>query len=163
MKSIYLFPNKLKIPALTLFLVSCLIIILDFLNLYTLPELETYVFAIVSDDGSIFNPTAEFSSIIKNDVTGELTELMFYIGGIILFFSKEKIEDEIISYIRLKSLVYSTYFAFTLLILNQIFVYGFSAMFVDIFFYHGFLIFLNIFYYTKLFIYKKQFSYENED
>ncbi len=163
MKRIYLFPNKLKIPALVVFLLSCIAMILEVAEIYTLPELKTSVFAIVSDDGSLFNPTTEYSSIIINSITDEIIDCMFFIGGIVLAFSKEKIEDEMISYIRLKSLVYSTYFSFSLLILNELLVYGFSAFYASIFFYYAFILFLNIFYYTKLFIYKKQFSHENED
>jgi len=163
MKSIYLFPNKLKIPALLLFLCSAVLFTLDATEIFTLPEIETSVLAIVSDDGNIFKPTAEYSSIIKNSITDEIIECMFFIGGIILAFSKEKIEDEMITYIRLKSLVYATYFLFSLLILNELFIYGWASLYIDIFFLYVFVIFLNIFYYTKLFIYKKQFSYENED
>lgn len=163
MKSIYLFPNKLKIPALVIFLISCIVYTIEASDIYTLPELETYVFAIVSDDGNLFNPTSEYSSIIKNSITDEIIQCMFFIGGIVLAFSKEKIEDEMITYIRLKSLVYATYFLFSLLILNELLIYGWASLYIDIFFYYAFVIFLNIFYYTKLFIYKKQFSYENED
>ncbi|WLD23111.1 hypothetical protein NU10_10375 [Flavobacterium dauae] len=163
MKSIYLFPNKLKIPALVIFLLSCIVMIVEATEIYTLPEFKTYVFAIVSDDGSFFNPTPEYSSFIINSITDEIIECMFFVGGLVLAFSKEKIEDEMITYIRLKSLVYSTYFSFSLLILNELLVYGFSAFYASIIFYYAFVLFLNIFYYTKLFIYKKQFSYENED
>jgi len=163
MKPVYLFPNKLKIPALVFFLFSCIAFTFEALEIYRLPEIETYVFAIISDDGNFFHPTAEYSSFIKNSITDEVIECMFFIGGIVLAFSKEKIEDEMITYIRLKSLVYATYFSFSLLILNQIFVYGFSVMYATMFFYYAFILFLNIFYYTKLFIYKKQFSHENED
>src|SRR5690606_32793650 len=101
-----------------IFLLSCILYIIEAAEIYTLPELETYVFAMVSDDGSLFNPTPEYSSIIKNSITDEIIECMFFIGGIVLVFSKEKIEDEMITYIRLKSLVYATYFLFSLLILN---------------------------------------------
>lgn len=163
MKSIYLFPNKLKIPALIVFVCSCILFILEGTEIYILPEFEIPVFAIVSDDGNLFNPSAEYSSIIKNSFTDEIMECMFFIGGIILAFSREKIEDEMITYIRLKSLVYATYFLFSLLILNELFIYGWASLYTDIFFLYGFILFLNIFYYTKLFIHKKQFSYENED
>ncbi len=89
--------------------------------------------------------------------------MFLFISGIILAFSKEKIEDEMITSIRLKSLVYTTYFIFSLLILGEIFIYGLPFLNVIMGFLYFFVILANLFYYTKLFIYKKQFSYENED
>lgn len=164
MKSIYLFPNKLKIPALLVFIIALILYFADAVdNFIEIPKIEIPVFALFSDDGNFIKPESEYSTIIINNIADEIISCMFFIGGIILAFSKEKIEDEMITYIRLKSLVYSTYFSFSLLILNELFVYGYAALYVPIFFYKAFLIFLNIFYYTKLFIYKKQFSYENED
>ncbi|UUV21917.1 hypothetical protein [Paenimyroides aestuarii] len=163
MKNIYLFPNKLKIPALVLFLFSCIAMLLEAAEIYTLPELKTSVFAVVSDKGNLFNPSAEYSSIITNSITDEIIECMFFISGIVLAFSKEKIEDELITFIRFKSLVYATYFTILLLVLSEIFIYGWAFLSFLMIYFYSFILFLNIFYYTKLFIYKKQFSYENED
>lgn len=164
MKSIYLFPNKFKIPALLVFILSLVLYVADTAdNILEIPNLEIPVFALISDDGSLMSPKPEYSAIIKNNISDEIISCMFFIGGIILAFSKEKIEDEMITLLRLKSLVYATYFSFSLLILNELLVYGFAALYAPIFFYKAFLLFLNIFYYTKLFIYKKQFSHENED
>ena len=161
MKSIYLFPNKLKIPALVLCIISFTLIILqmDILEF----EINTKVFAISSDyilneNGANLNFT-----IITDNIYNEILDITFFISGIILAFSKEKTEDEMIGLIRYKSLVYSSYFTFSMLILSEIFIYGASFIPVIMFFFYGFILFLNIFYYTKLFIYKKQFSYENED
>ena len=163
MKTIYLFPHRLKIPALIIFILSIVLMAGDEAELFEVPNLEVPVFALVSDDGNLMSPNPEYSVIIENDISGEIIACMFFIGGIVLAFSKERIEDEMISYLRLKSLVYATYFSFSILILNQLLIYGFSALYIPIFFYNAFLLFLNIFYYTKLFIYKKQFSHENED
>nr|WP_298006195.1 hypothetical protein [uncultured Flavobacterium sp.] len=99
----------------------------------------------------------------KQNIYNEILDCSFFISGIILAFSKEKIEDEMITFIRLKSLVYTTYFIFSLLILGEIFIYGLSFLNVIMGFLYFFVILANLFYYTKLFIYKKQFSYENED
>lgn len=161
MKSIYLFPNKLKIPALVIFIISLLLIILQYSGIKT--EINTTVFAFVSD--TVIFPTGNniYFSFDKQDIYNEILDCSFFISGIILAFSKEKIEDEMITFIRLKSLVYTTYFIFSLLILGEIFIYGLSFLNVIMGFLYFFVILANLFYYTKLFIYKKQFSYENED
>lgn len=164
MKTIYLFPNKLKIPAFIVFALAVLLTVgSEMTHTFEIPEIEASVFALVSDNGDFLSSQPEYTSVIKNNITDEIISCMFFIGGIVLAFSKEKIEDEMISYLRLKSLVYATYFSFSVLILNELFVYGWAAINIPIFFYNAFLLFLNIFYYTKLFLYKKQFSHENED
>lgn len=125
-------------------------------------EINIKVFAIASDH--ILNGNNDvYFGIATENIYNELLDIIFFSSGIILAFSKEKTEDEMISLLRYKSLVYSTYFTFGMLILSEIFVYGGSFVFVIMFFFYCFILFLNIFYYTKLFIYKKQFSYENED
>lgn len=160
MKNIYLFPNKLKIPALILCIISFVMIILQ-LNLFEY-EINIKVFAIVSDHVLNGNNDTYFGIATEN-VYNELLDIIFFASGIVLAFSKEKTEDEMIGLIRYKSLTYATYFTFGMLILSEIFVYGGSFVFVVMFFFYCFILFLNIFYYSKLFIYKKQFSYENED
>ena len=162
MKSIYLFPNKLKIPALLLFLISFVLILLQSTHTFDV-EINTKVFAIANDYILEGENLDRYSVIITDNIYNEILDITFFLSGVILAFSKEKTEDEMIGLIRYKSLTYSTYFTFSMLILSEIFIYGASFIPVIMFFFYGFILFLNIFYYTKLFIYKKQFSYENED
>ena len=160
MKSIYLFPNQLKIPALVLCLISFVMIILQ-INSFEY-EINMKVYAIASD--AILNGNNDiYFGIATENIYNELLDIIFFSSGIVLAFSKEKTEDEMIALIRYKSLTYATYFTFGMLILSEIFIYGGSFVFVIMFFFYCFILFLNIFYYTKLFIYKKQFSHENED
>ena|SRR5690606_21305623 len=160
MKRIYLFPNKLKIPALVVFIISLILIVLHYSDITT--EINATVFVFVSDT---FMPNSNnvYFGFDKQNIYNEILDCSFFISGIILAFSREKVEDEMITFIRLKSLLYTTYFIFTLLILSEIFIYGLSFLNVIMGFLYSFVILTNIFYYTKLFIYKKQFSYENED
>lgn len=160
MKRIYLFPNRLKIPALVIFVISLILIILHYSDITT--EINATVFVFVSDT---FTSTANKTCFAfdNQNIYNEILDCTFFISGIILAFSKEKVEDEMITFIRLKSLVYTTYFIFVLLILSEIFIYGIPFLNVIMGFLYSFVILTNIFYYTKLFIYKKQFSYENED
>ena len=160
MKPVYLFPNKLKIPALVFFLISLVLLILY----YSEVKIELYftVFAFVSDTFTL-NSNIRYFDFVVEDIYNEILDCTFFVSGIILTFSKEKIEDEMITNIRLKSLVYSTYFIFALLIIGEFFVYGLSFLSIMVGFLYSFIILINLFYYTNLLIYKKQFSYENED
>ena len=160
MKPVYLFPNKLKIPALTLFLISFALLVLYYAQIKT--EINVTVFAFVSDT-FLESSDSIFFGFTKEDVYNEILDCTFFVSGIILAFSKEKIEDEMITNIRLKSLVYTTYFIFSLLIIGELFVFGFSFLNIMMGFLYSFIILTNLFYYINLFIYKKQFSYENED
>ncbi len=162
MKSIYLFPNQLKIPALVIFTLSIILIVLEFSDIKL--EINTTVFAFISDGSAISSVSHKtIFGFIKEDIYNEILDCSFFISGTILAFSKEKIEDETMTFIRFKSLVYATYFIFSLLILSEVFIYGWAFLTFLMIYFYSFLIFLNIFYYTKLFIYKKQFSHENED
>lgn len=158
MKSIYLFPNRLKIPALVAFVTSIILIILYYSDIKI--EIPLTVFAFVSDN---FLSKAEYFNFVEQDIYNEILDCTFFISGMILAFSKEKVEDEMITFIRLKSLLYSTYFIFILLILGEIFIHGLSFLNVIVGFLYTFIILTNIFYYTNLFIYKKQFDHENEN
>lgn len=162
MKRIYLFPNKLKIPALAIFVISLILIILQLAGIEK--EINTTVFAFISDGFALnFKKDNTYFGFVEENIYNEILDCAFFISGIILAFSKEKIEDEMITFIRLKSLLYTTYFIFFLLILSEIFIYGLSFLNVIMGFLYTFVILTNIFYYTKLYIYKKQFSHENED
>lgn len=162
MKRIYLFPNRLKIPALVIFVISLILIILQLAGIEK--EINTTVFAFISDGFALISKKDNtYFGFVEENIYNEMLDCAFFISGIILAFSKEKIEDEMITFIRLKSLLYTTYFIFFLLILSEIFIYGLSFLNVIMGFLYTFVILTNIFYYTKLYIYKKQFSYENED
>lgn len=162
MKRIYLFPNRLKIPALVIFVISLILIILQLAGIEK--EINTTVFAFISDGFDLISKKDNtYFGFVEENIYNEILDCAFFISGIILAFSKEKIEDEMITFIRLKSLLYTTYFIFVLLILSEIFIYGIPFLNVIMGFLYSFVILTNIFYYTKLFIYKKQFSYENED
>ena len=160
MKPVYLFPNKLKIPALIVFIISIILIALQFSNISI--EINTKVFALISDPFLDRENTGKFIWI-KQDMYNEVLDTLFFSSGLILAFSKEKIDDEMITLIRYKSLTITTYFIFITLIISEFLIYGMSFGYVIMFFNYMFILLLNIIYYTKLYIYKKQFSHENED
>ena len=158
MKSIYLFPNKLKIPALVIFIISSILFIPSYQDNFF--DISTTVFSFSAEYP--FGQPMYFTTL-NDEISSEIVTTFFLISGIILAFSKEKIEDEFILSIRFKSLVQATYFTYTMTLFFVLFTYGLSFMSLISLLIFLHLILLNFFYYSKLFIYKKQFSYENED
>jgi hypothetical protein len=61
-----------------------------------------------------------------------LIGVLFIIGGLLIMFSKEKIEDEYITKIRLTSLLWAVFINYILLILAFIFVYNLAFISVMI-------------------------------
>jgi hypothetical protein len=82
----------------------------------------------------LFNDTVnKFTTL---NFTDELATVGLIIGLIFIAFSKEKIEDEYVSEIRLESLQWAIYVNFGVLILATIFVHGgsyFSVMIYNMF------------------------------
>jgi hypothetical protein len=130
MKSKYLLPNRFKpIGWIVLILSICYYI------LFSLPflkdiEIWVNVFAIYSDE---FLGESAFFKIVENDIFDEIFCVLFIIGACFVAFSKEKIEDEFISKIRLESLLWATYVNYILLLLAIIFVFGLSFFMILIF------------------------------
>jgi hypothetical protein len=125
MKTHFLFPNQFKKLGWIIFIPSFIMAIIflvkpELLNDY----LNTNIFAIYYE-GSIFNNDNKgFFKIIENDLIDEFIVLGLIIGSILISFSKMETEDEMISKIRYESLVWSTYFSYSLLILFTLFFYG---------------------------------------
>src|SRR5690554_522554 len=90
MKRIYLFPNKLKIPALVVFLIALVLIILQF-NEISL-QLNMKVFAIVSDPFLDSENNGNFKWA-EQDMYNEILDFLFFTSGIVLAFSKERSEE----------------------------------------------------------------------
>jgi len=122
MKTRFLFPNKLKTLGWILFVPAVIFtILISVLHLNIDEYLNVNVLAIYSDE--IFGNT-EFFKIIKNSIVDELLTIAMIVGGILIGFSKLKVEDEMISKIRYESLVWATYLNYGLILLFTIFVYG---------------------------------------
>ncbi len=103
-------------------------------------EINIYVPTLVSQGELLFSSV--YFEISEHNVNYTLTSLLIVIGGLLVAFSKEKIEDEFIQSIRLKS--------FQLAILINYLLVLFALFFIYDFFYLYFLL-LNV--YTPLLIY----------
>ena len=70
---------------------------------------------------------------IENGLGDEIFTLIIIVSGLINSFSKEKIEDELISRIRLESLSLSLFISFGLIIISTFLVFNINYMYVLVF------------------------------
>lgn len=130
MKSNYLIPNTYKIPGwilLTFGLISG--IFLTFSD-FELNIIEMKVLAIFGGDSTIDNSFQEqanpFFNIIENSIFDELVAIAIIVGGLLVGFSREKVEDEFIYKLRKDSLVWAIIFNYVVLMFTIIFIYNFA-------------------------------------
>ena len=68
-------------------------------------------------------------SSLNNNLLNELLGVLIILSGLVVVFSREKIEDEFIEKIRLESLVWSVYVNYILLFLATVILYSFDFLF----------------------------------
>ena len=122
----YLFPSKfqklgwiLLIPFGLLFLYFC------FTTSGSRIEWQIPVFALVDQE---FLQNTIWFGFTSNDVFDEVSLIGLIVSLLLIAFSKEKDEDEFISQIRLNSLVWALLINYGILILAELFVYGFPFL-----------------------------------
>jgi hypothetical protein len=117
MKNSYLFPNKYKKIGLLLFVAGFTLLIMGLLFDVDveLSSLDIKMPVIVNNP--IFSERHYFQ-IVETNITIQIIILSIIIGGLLLGFSKERVEDELIRDIRNKSLVWAVYLNYSLLILS---------------------------------------------
>ena len=127
MKTNYLFPHRFKWISGILFVISFIALIAysSMSNVEDLP-LNVWVFAIVGDN-DFFGPT-DYFIMTKNPIMDELLVLSVIVSGIVLAFSKEKHEDEMVASIRLNSLAWATIANYSILLFCYLFIYGFPFL-----------------------------------
>lgn len=120
MNTLQLFPNRFKMIGWFIFIPS---LILGLISLSGLMNFEIslpviYNSGIFNDENQGFLKTAEI------DLFPNLFGILIIIGGIMVGFSKEKIEDEYISSLRLKSVFWSLIVSYSIVLLLFITVFG---------------------------------------
>ncbi|WP_339916469.1 hypothetical protein [Yeosuana marina] len=133
MKTNYLLPNKYKTLGWILFIVGIISGIIFAFGGYETNLLNTKVLSIydglnITVDGklSIFN-------IQKNSIIDELITIAIIIGGLIVGFSKEKVEDEFIYKLRKDSLVWAIIVNYAVLLFITLFIYDLAYFHVLVF------------------------------
>jgi len=134
MKTNYLLPNKYKKLGWILFILGILgglfIIATDFepTEILKIKVLSIY------DDPIFKDPS--FFKIIENGFFDELVSIFIIVGGFLIGFTKEKIEDEFIYKLRKDSLVWALFVNYSILFIAILFVYDTS--FLQILFFNMF-------------------------
>lgn len=121
MKTSYLFPHRYKSLSGIVFWVALLLFILIMVgDNAEVIQINTTVFALTDTQVSF--------GLTENNIVDEILFTFLILSGLIYAFSKEKTEDERVQKIRLDSLVWATYFNYTILLLCYLFIYGFDFL-----------------------------------
>lgn len=125
MKINYLLPNKFKLIGWIILVIGLLfggfLFFGDFGNNAMQLDESTVI-----DDIDLLSGKTAFYNIVGNSLLDETIALLIILGGLIVGFSKEKIEDEFIYKLRNDSLVWAIIFNYAVLIITVLFVYGLS-------------------------------------
>lgn len=132
MKTSYLLPHKYKSLGWVLFVLGLIIGGVVVFGGYDFDILKVNVISIY-DEGGFLGGTKGFFNIIENSILDELAGLSLIIGGLLVGFTKEKVEDEFIYKLRNDSLVWAIIFNYIVLAITIIFVYDFSFFHVLVF------------------------------
>lgn len=130
MKVNYLFPNRYKRIGWFILIPSAIIGQISLFYEYEPSFLDYNVPAIFVDD--LFKDKQLFG-MVQNNILNEIFGILIIISALLVAFSKEKLEDEYISKIRLESLVWAVYVNYGILLFAFIFIFDFSFLWVMIF------------------------------
>ncbi|MCB0436886.1 MAG: hypothetical protein KDD08_12605 [Mangrovimonas sp.] len=131
MKSNYLLPHKYKTLGWVLFIIGLLSGSVLLFNGYDSSFLNVKVLTIYNEP--IFSEGSSFFKIVDNNITDELVSLLIIIGGLLVGFSKEKVEDEFIYKLRKDSLVWAILFNYFILIATILLVYDLTFFHILVF------------------------------
>jgi hypothetical protein len=88
--------------------------------------------AIFIEDLNLFSDKRLFG-IVNNNILNEILGILTIISSLFVAFSKEKLEDEYISKIRLESLVWAVYVNYGVLLFAFLFIFDFTFLWVMLF------------------------------
>jgi hypothetical protein len=126
----YLFDNKYKkISGLGFYLTT----IIGLYLLITDKILDLFTLNVYSLFSESFSDLTYGGGWIENGLGDEIFTTIIIISGLVNSFCKEKIEDELISKIRLESLTISLFVSYGLVMLSTFLIYNLSYMYVLVF------------------------------
>jgi len=126
----YLFDNKYKkISGLVFYLTT----IIGLYLLITDKILDLFTLNVYSLFSESFSDLTYGGGWIENGLGDEIFTTIIIISGLVNSFCKEKIEDELISKIRLESLTISLFISYGLVMLSTFLIYNLSYMYVLVF------------------------------
>ncbi len=129
MRTNYLLPNKYKIFGWILFIAGIISGIIAYFTPLPTEPLKIKVLSVFND--LAFGPNEmEYFEFIETGIAFELILLAIIFGGLIIGFSKEKVEDEFTYKLRNDSLVWAIIFNYSVLTAFILFIYNFTFMHV---------------------------------
>jgi hypothetical protein len=130
MKLNYLFPHRFKRIGLMI-LIPFILIGLYVVNYDIEPEIFDFnVPAVFVDE--FFGEKFVFG-MTENNILNEIVGVILILSFLMVAFSKEAEEDELIAKVRLESLVWATYANYAVLLVSMVLIYGISFLWVMIF------------------------------
>ena len=157
MKLNYLFPHKYKRIGWIILITAVLLGLFTLITNYEPYLLEFNVPAIFAE--KLFGEN-EYFKMINNNILNEILGVLIIVSGLFVAFSKEKLEDELISKIRLESLVWAVFLNYAVLLLAIIFIYDMPFFWVMIFNMFTILIFFIIRFNWQIYRLKNAADYE---
>ena len=133
MKTNYLLPHKYKTIGWILFCIGIISGIFFVANGYESNALTIKVLSIYDGLNTTVNGKLSFFTIEENSIIDELIIMFIVIGGLIVGFSREKLEDEFIYKLRKDSLVWAIIFNYIILLITTIFIYDLAYFNILIF------------------------------
>lgn len=130
MKLNYLFPNKFKKIGWLILIPSSILGLLTLIFDYNPDFLDFNIPALFIDE--LFG-NKQFFGMVTNNILNEILGIFVIISSLLVAFSKEKVEDEYISKIRLDSLVWAVYVNYGILLVSFLFIFDLSFLWVMIF------------------------------
>jgi len=142
MKKTYLFPNYFKKIGWIIAFPSLIILILNIFEIISL-DFDYYFYGLSQGTG-FFNTPSEWSwSRYETSFAITILPIIIVVGFVFICFSKEKIEDEMITQIREKSFVWAIIISSIIFVLGTLFFYGIAYLyFLGCFIYLIFLLFI---------------------
>ena len=132
MKTKYLISHRWKWAGWVILTIGIACGIFVFAHNYEGNWIVTNVLSLVEDKSILSNDT-QFFRVISNDILDEIAAICILIGGLLVMFSKEKVEDEFIYKLRKDSLVWAFIFNFAVLLFALVFIYGQNFVHVMVF------------------------------
>lgn len=125
-----LLPNRFKTPGWILLSLSLLTWIYVAVTGKEFSFLDVRTFALASTE--VLGKT-NYLSMAEVNLTNTLSGSLFITGGLLVAFSKEKVEDEFIAGLRLAAFQWAVLINYLLLLVMYLFVYGIDFLTVMLF------------------------------
>ena len=120
MNTLQLLPNRFKMIGWIIFIPS---LILGLISLSGIMNVEISL-PVIYNSGFLNDENQGFLKTAEIDLFQNLFGILIIIGGILVGFSKEKIEDEYISSLRLKSVFWSLIASYSIVFILFVTVFG---------------------------------------